>query len=174
MVGGRDNKDQDPEGRDQAGKTSARSPPMGVVAINDGDFELIEGSGDVFRSSEDPDEDLKLAKQFRRLEHRCAGRSRDHSDNSCCDDSRSHRRLLAHSERQLRAPYGGSADESACRSEREPSDHALCRRGASWRGDDEPQLAVFGAPAKSHAATLVLSHQPVSTWDGGLALGRQS
>ena len=53
---------QDPQGRDRLGQRSAKSSEKGVVEMNESDFELIDGSGNVFRDLDDPDADLKQAK----------------------------------------------------------------------------------------------------------------
>lgn len=53
---------QDPEGRDRLGQRSFDSPERGIAEMSESDFELIDGSGNVFRDLNDPHADLKQAK----------------------------------------------------------------------------------------------------------------
>ena len=48
-----ENGDQDPQGRG-SGQRPAGATKEGAAAMNESDFELVEGSGNVFRDFDDP------------------------------------------------------------------------------------------------------------------------
>ena len=54
--------DQDSEGRDRPCPGSAGTIEKGTAAMNERDFERVEGSGNVFHDFNDPHADLKQAK----------------------------------------------------------------------------------------------------------------
>ena len=53
---------QDPESRYRPRSSSAGTIEKGSAAMNEHEFELVEGSGNVFRDFDDPHADLKQAK----------------------------------------------------------------------------------------------------------------
>ena len=57
-----ENGDQDAEGRDRSDRGPGGATEKGADAMSERDFELVEGSGNVFRDLGDPDADLKQAK----------------------------------------------------------------------------------------------------------------
>ena len=57
-----EDRDQDAEGRDRSDREPARATEKGDDVMSESDFELVEGSGNVFRDHGDPDADLKQAK----------------------------------------------------------------------------------------------------------------
>ena len=78
----------------------------GADAMSERDFELVEGSGNVFRDLGDPDADLKQAKAILAARnHRCAGRPRAIGPQGRRADPLRRGGLLAHSQRRI---SGGS------------------------------------------------------------------